>query len=72
LARPAYLIVVKHRTALLTAALVLIKEESLQDHLSFISAISFLLIFLIHLIADWCGRSPGCERRWMLHPFLGE
>ena len=39
-------------TALLTGGLVLMKEESLQDHLFFISVISFLLIFLIRLIAD--------------------
>ena len=39
-------------TALLTGGLVLMKQESLQDHLFFIAVISFLLIFLIRLIAD--------------------
>ena len=39
-------------TTLLTGGLVLMKQESLQDNLFFIAVISFLLIFLIRLIAD--------------------
>ncbi|MEI8251888.1 MAG: hypothetical protein WCF98_12020 [Synechococcus sp. ELA057] len=39
-------------TALLTVGLVLMKQESLVEHLFFIAVISFLLLFLIRLIAD--------------------
>ena len=39
-------------TTLLTGGLVLMKQESLQDNVFFIAVISFLLIFLIRLIAD--------------------
>ena len=39
-------------TALLTTGLVLMKQESLVENLFFIAVISFLLVFLIRLIAD--------------------